>query len=716
MGIGSHKKSKLLLEQDQLNNNSSTISSSDVEKPSIEYLPNGVTLVWLDQYAGKTCSEDESNILSHLRQLNVAFIYCCNDVQSCLNFIKSVSLGKNIRYSKIFLIVSGVFSLQILPEIRSFPIIDSIFIFCMNQPKYLPLIDEYNSLSIDICTEVNVLCDCIKQQSKEFDQSTLVFHFFAQAQNTTRNLTKDAASFMGLQLFLIIISDLKCSQNEMNVMLDYCSKQAQHNIKQKQMLFQIEEFRRNYKSQDAIFWYTKESFVYHLLNRALRTEDFEALYIFRFFLADLCRQLKVEHEKLCQNQLQSPILTLYRGGHISREELDDLKKTVDNITSLNGFISTSLKQEIAMDFIKKQQTNRKNLENILFIITVDTRLKSIICGYVGELSAMEEEEEVLLNMGTAFHLEKIIFDCELKIWNVYMKATDAGIKAAHDYIALVNNELGDTNVSIIFGQLFLQMGQYPVGQKYFFDLTGNIPKNDPIYPSVLYHLALTYSYQHDLKQAENLLNEAFHVRISLKSNNLDLARTKNALGWIYHHSGELAQAITYYKEALTIAEGSLYSHHLIHAQTYSLLGDCYLEKRDFRQAQEFYQKALEIEQKRLPSDHPRIGDTLNDLGNVFRKCEYMENALEKYKRAETIFHRKLPRYHPCTAYCWSCMAFVYLYNGQIDKAQEYHKQALEIYRRVLPPDHINIQISEKNSHCTDFRKINDTYLRVCAHV
>jgi tetratricopeptide (TPR) repeat protein len=499
-------------------------------------------------------------------------------------------------------------------------------------------------------------------------------------------------------------------------MLNYCSKQLENDIKQKKMLKQIEEFRQTYKSEDAIHWYTKESFVYRLLNTSLRTENIEALYIFRFFLADLCRQLKSEHEKLRLKQNQSLILKVYHGGRISCEELENLKGIINHLISLNGFISTSRKEWVAMEFIRKQSLKRENVEKVLFIIEVDIRSEHIICADVKEIAAQKEEEEILFNMGTVFYLTQVTFDNEKDVWKVYMTATEDGKKAADDYMRLIRQELTDTSVSIIFGQLFLQMGNYPKAQKYFSQLLKHSKLDDPDFPGICYHLALTDGYQGNLDEAEDRLKQVFQSHISRKSNHLDLARTKNALGWIYHHSGELDDAMAYYNEALAFAEERIGLNHLINAQTCSLLGDCYLEKHQFHQAEMLYKQALEIESLHLPVDHPRIGVTYNDLGNVFRQRKEMKKALEYYEQAESIFHKNLPNDHPSTAYCQSCIAFVYLYEGQIEKAQEYHEKALQTYRRILPSDHINIKISEKNSKCTDFQKINDTYVKICAQV
>ncbi|CAF1685930.1 unnamed protein product, partial [Didymodactylos carnosus] len=59
----------------------------------------------------------------------------------------------------------------------------------------------------------------------------------------------------------------------------------------------ISEFDENYISNDAIRWYTRESFLYRLLNKALRTENIDIIFKFRFFIVDLYNQLKQEHIK-----------------------------------------------------------------------------------------------------------------------------------------------------------------------------------------------------------------------------------------------------------------------------------------------------------------------------------------------------------------------------------------------------------------------------------
>lgn len=46
---------------------------------------------------------------------------------------------------------------------------------------------------------------------------------------------------------------------------------------------QITEFTESYKLDKSIYWYTKNSFLYKIVNKALRTEDIGQLHISFFY-------------------------------------------------------------------------------------------------------------------------------------------------------------------------------------------------------------------------------------------------------------------------------------------------------------------------------------------------------------------------------------------------------------------------------------------------
>src|SRR5690348_10721964 len=46
----------------------------------------------------------------------------------------------------------------------------------------------------------------------------------------------------------------------------------------------IEKFEKDYTTEVALTWYTKDSFLTQLLNKALRTQNIDILFLFDFFI------------------------------------------------------------------------------------------------------------------------------------------------------------------------------------------------------------------------------------------------------------------------------------------------------------------------------------------------------------------------------------------------------------------------------------------------
>ncbi|CAF3454845.1 unnamed protein product [Rotaria sp. Silwood2] len=104
----------------------------------------------------------------------------------------------------------------------------------------------------------------------------------------------------------------------------------------KKQLKNIEEFDREYQSENSIRWYTGQPFLYKQLNRALRTEDINLLYTFRYFIYDLCKQLEQEFQQ--QQEDFDSIILLYRGVRLSSDEVKKLEANVGKLLSTNGYV------------------------------------------------------------------------------------------------------------------------------------------------------------------------------------------------------------------------------------------------------------------------------------------------------------------------------------------------------------------------------------------
>ncbi|CAF1555501.1 unnamed protein product [Didymodactylos carnosus] len=121
--------------------------------------------------------------------------------------------------------------------------------------------------------------------------------------------------------------------NARQQLITFCCHYYRGNTKEQR---HIDESERDYTAANAIHWYTKQSFLYRLVNKALRTEDIEQLHIFRFFIANLSLAL-ADIQRQSQQQSTPYCIFLSRGAKLEAEELNMLKENQDQLISLNGF-------------------------------------------------------------------------------------------------------------------------------------------------------------------------------------------------------------------------------------------------------------------------------------------------------------------------------------------------------------------------------------------
>ncbi|CAF1330416.1 unnamed protein product [Rotaria sp. Silwood1] len=61
-------------------------------------------------------------------------------------------------------------------------------------------------------------------------------------------------------------------------------------------LKKIDEFEKYYPSTKAIEWYTRDSFLYRLLNQNFCLQDIDIVFKFRFIIKEIYNQLNKLHE------------------------------------------------------------------------------------------------------------------------------------------------------------------------------------------------------------------------------------------------------------------------------------------------------------------------------------------------------------------------------------------------------------------------------------
>ncbi|CAF1671706.1 unnamed protein product, partial [Adineta ricciae] len=356
---------------------------------------DSITLIWLS-----TAIHEDNNRyrrarddLHQIEQNSKVFI----DSKECVSYMKT--LGR----AKVLFVTDETLVDDISRRPDELANVLCLFVICDDDRYGEHLHQKYLTAAVvTIPVKQESLARLVDLRARlEIEQAT--FSLFNETQKSTRNFRTEFPSFLWTQLLLDVLThSVENRENAIHEMLDVCRQTYTNNVQQ---LNAIETFSNTYElERNAIHWYTKDSFVYRILNEALRTENIDYLYCFRLFISDLCQQLK-------QERLQSskPI-KLYRGQKMAKSEIDKLKQNIGSFISTNGFLSTSRDQNTAMIFLHQKLSEISPIQSVLFEITADPLAKSIIFADIQRLSQLNSEREVLFTVSSVFKIEEVYFD------------------------------------------------------------------------------------------------------------------------------------------------------------------------------------------------------------------------------------------------------------------------------------------------------------------
>jgi len=126
----------------------------------------------------------------------------------------------------------------------------------------------------------------------------------------------------------------------------------------------IKDFQKDYnqyKMEKVFEWYTKDCFLYKVLNNCLRIATSDSIQYCRLILKDLETAIK-ERYRLKSHSLSG---LLYRGTYLSRKEWAILQDNVGKDIEMYGFLSTSKLKSVGEEFVLKGDTSSKALITIL---------------------------------------------------------------------------------------------------------------------------------------------------------------------------------------------------------------------------------------------------------------------------------------------------------------------------------------------------------------
>jgi hypothetical protein len=214
--------------------------------------------------------------------------------------------------------------------------------------------------------------------------------------------------------FLDCLTETEANPNGKQVFVEECRRLF---VNTPSILRVIDEFDRTYVSQRAIYWYTRNGFLYNLVNQTLRQQNIEGLLLLHFFIHDLDAQLLSAMDQIGNDDWQKQT-NLYRGQRMSLNEIEDLKGSY-YMGFFYSFLSTTTNIEVARMFSGEGQIMKHEpIQPVLFHFYCSMLKLTRGAANIQHLSGNEAEEEILFSPLYSFSVRNIEFEEDKQVWKI----------------------------------------------------------------------------------------------------------------------------------------------------------------------------------------------------------------------------------------------------------------------------------------------------------
>ena len=203
---------------------------------------------------------DLTNLSIDISQYQVK-VFFKDEINECVDYITSGITG-------VYLFISHITVDTLLPLIRTYQHLKTIYIFCKDQQCQICLNREPQTRNI--FHDINIM---FTQFQEDLNKQKPKFCFVGSTQQSF-NSNNSAASWW--KFFHKVLQHIQHTDIAKGEYTALCREDYADN---KRLLRHIEKFEKTYTSNAAIFSYTRDSFVYHLLSRILRIGSLNDIFI-----------------------------------------------------------------------------------------------------------------------------------------------------------------------------------------------------------------------------------------------------------------------------------------------------------------------------------------------------------------------------------------------------------------------------------------------------
>ena len=587
-----------------------------------------ILVVWVDE------NIDENN--SHCQEMISKLYYIIEHLIVLPNSEMCMRLVQEASREKLIIIASPSLGQQLTVDIDSMPQVVAIYVLSNSSTDQVEWTKDAGKLK-GVYSNIDAIVKALHQCIEQSDESALPISFINRLEDNSRmELDQLEPSFMYTKLIkeIFLSTDYNDRDRDRQRMMEYFEHIYSSTPNPPK---QIRQFIQEYQAHTAIWWYTRNSFIYETLNQALRLLDTDVLVAMGLFIHDLHRQI----EQLDRAQLgryRGKPLLVYRGQALSERDYQKLITGTGALLSFNCFLSTSLQREVSLEFALTNP-GKIGIEKVLFIIRIDPTIQVAPFADISTHSQFPGEAEILFSMNTVFHIKTIQQTTTLT--EVHLAMTDATDKSLSSLYRYINEQTSENSTTTRLTQLLLDLGRWQTAED--FQILSGSDNNRHFSNSNIDYFRGIIEYQRgDYTSAlacfrRNLTRDfANHP-----DDHPTIGASYNNIAVVYYNMGEYRTALSHYNKALEMRKKALPDNHPSIAASYNNIAAVYSDMGDHRTALSHYNKALEMRKKALPDNHPLIAASYNNIAAVYYNMGEYRTALSLTTTKHWKFNRRL---------------------------------------------------------------------------
>lgn len=654
-------------------------ASSDSSRQRRRKLQNYI-LLWLDNAIDFSNKEYQNNLADLQTVANDVNVFTQSN--DCIDFVN------NADSVKMFLVVESKLGQQIISAIHDATQLDTIYIFSNAVSQEEQWIKPWFKIK-DVYNDMESVCEALRLATKQCNQNSIAMSFISiDKEICTSNLDQLDPTFMYTQLLKEMLLDMKPTEQSVK---DFAASARKQYVSNPKKLNDINEFECTYSPQTSIYWYTRENFVYEILNRALRLMEADLIVDMGFLVHDIHSELCKLHGEQLINDFKKPF-TVYRGQGLSKTDFGKLIKNEGRLLSFNNFLSTSYDLSVSTS-LAESSAGKANTVGTVFKMFIDPSISTTPFASVRNRSNYKTEDEILFSMHTIFRIGKIEkIDNMYSVYYVELTLTSDDDEQLRILTEKIRDEVREETAWGRLGKFLIRIGQFYKAEMLYNSLVDQACSKGE---KALYqmNLAVLKAKQGDHERAIDYCKQGVEVLEEiLPAHSLILAGCYNNASAVYYSLGSYNNALPFCEKSLEIKQKQLQADDPFLANTYNSIGVLHQQMKDFPKALTSFQMSLSIREKNLPSNHPDLATSYMHIGVVYKDMKESEKALPFYHKALDIMEKTLHPYDLNLATCYNNIGRMYDEIKEYPKSLEFCKKGLEIFKQQVSSNHPSLAV------------------------